>query len=159
MNDRRILLTGSYLTAILGVTLLASPMRAFCADHSPTRSWWAFEDHGDKPGTGFVLIEQDGKVERAHFFVFIPDPPEDESGRFFRMSNIKQEGTTLTAEINAFKGHESEERSRVRIVFRDRFTDNKRVRAEVTDPDKDRANQRPQNLVFVLQGDQWDPAK
>jgi hypothetical protein len=143
----------------LAAAMTALDVQCFATDGAPTRSWWAFEDHGDKPGTGYVLIERGGKVERAHFFIFMPDPPEDESGRFLRMTVVKQEGQVLFAEINAFEGHENEEPSKVRIEFRDKFDDGKRVRAEITDPDKERDKQRPQDVVFVLQGDEWETAQ
>jgi hypothetical protein len=125
------------------------------AENRPTsRNWWAFEDHGDKPGTGYVLIEKDGKITGAHFFIFMADPPEDESGHFFRMTIAKQQGQVLIADLK-IKGHNAEEHSRVRIEFRDGFGDGKRVRAKISDPDKEPANQRIQDVIFVLQGDHW----
>jgi hypothetical protein len=141
--------------AAIGIGALACETVCGAENRPASRNWWAFEEHGDKPGTGYVLIEKDGTITGAHFFIFMPDPSEDESGRFFRMNVIKQQGRVLIAEIKAIKGHVAEEHSRVRIEFHDAFGDGKRVRAEVTDPDKDRAKQRVQDVIFVLQGDHW----
>jgi hypothetical protein len=131
--------------------------RCVADGHRPSRNWWGFEDHGCKPGTGYVLIEKDGTIIGAHFFIFTPDSPEEGSGRFLQMDNIKQDGRVLIGEVKSFKG--TEENSRFRIEFQDAFGEGRRVRAEVTDPDKDRAKQRAQNIVFVLQGDESGSAK
>ena len=74
------------------------------------------------------------------------------------MSHIKQDGKVLLAEIKGLKEPEGTV-SHIRIEFRDGFDARKRVRAEVTDSDLDRSKQRPRDMVFVLQGDQWDDQK
>jgi hypothetical protein len=145
-----------FIAFLTGTIVLAASARG--ADHVPSRSWWAFEADGDKPGNGFVVIERGGKVENAHFFIFLPDSPEDQSGRFIQMSHIKQDGKVLLAEL---KGLEEPEGTvaHLRIEFRDGFDAGKRIRAVVTDPDLDRSKQRAKDMVFVLQGDQWDGQK
>jgi hypothetical protein len=141
---------------IVATTVVTSS--GIAADHVPVHYWWAFEDHGDKPGTGYVVIERGGKIEGAHFFIFMPDSPEVRSGRFFQMSGIKQDGKVLFGEIKGLKEREGDV-SHIRIEFRDGFDTGKRVRAQITDPDRKPSEQRPQDMVFVLQGDQWDNEK
>jgi hypothetical protein len=128
-------------------------------DHVPLHRWWAFEDHGDKPGTGFVLLERGGKIEGGHFFILMPFSPDDESGRFFKMSKIKQDGKLVTAVIKSLEGDPDIGHSKLQIKLLDDFTGAKRVRGEITDPERERSAQRTQNVVFVLQGDDWDNPK
>ena len=90
-----------FVAFLTGTMVLAASARS--ADHVQSRSWWAFEADGDKPGNGFVVIERGGKVENAHFFIFLPDSPEDQSGRFIQMSHIKQDGKVLLAEIKGLE--------------------------------------------------------
>ena len=146
------------VSCAIAISTLMFAARCFAADHVPVHYWWAFEEDGDKPGNGFVVIERGGKIAGAHFFLFLPDSPEDQSGRFIQMSHIKQDGKVLLAEIKGLKEPEGTV-SHIRIEFRDGFDAGKRVRAEVTDSDLDRSKQRPRDMVFVLQGDQWDDQK
>lgn len=157
MHDGRCFRWIVSFAVLFGTTARATACEA--DDSRETRSWWAFENHGDKPGTGYVLVERNGRISAAHFFVFMPDSPENESGRFFQISDIKQDEKVLTGVIKALEKQDHKERSRIRIELLDGFDDGKRIRAEVTDPDRERSKQRPQKITFVLQGDQWERRK
>jgi hypothetical protein len=145
-----------FIVLIVATTVVIAS--GVAAEHVPVRYWWAFEYNGDKPGCGFVVIERAGKIENAHVFIFLPDSPETQSGHFFQMSDIKQDGKVLHGGVKGLTEPEGRV-SHFRIEFRDEFDSGKRIRAEVTDPDRDRSKQRPQEMTFVLQGDQWDKLK
>ena len=147
-----------YLTLLAAVALSAICGCRRAIVPSEENNWWTFTDGSDKPGTGLVLTEKNGTVISGHFFLLVINSSEDDSGRFYRLKNIVQNGNEVSADVNIFNGSAGErgafEKHRLRLRFDNDLEGHDHVNANfVFDSDADSAA-HGERIVFVLQGDQ-----
>ncbi len=125
------------------------------------KNWWGYEANGCKPGTGFVLVEKNGRITAAHIFYFQADSSDDPSGLFLQMNVVRQDGDVIIAETREPKATDDKPaekpREKVRLSIKlDAAVGNLRTAiVKTVDAEGKETNSQPRNLKFVLQGDCW----
>jgi len=71
-------------------------LTCFGCAHQRETKWAAYEDHGDKPGIGFVIIVDQEKIS-GEFYLLDPSYPGDfAKGAKMPMQDVKRDGLNLT---------------------------------------------------------------
>ena len=68
---------------------------------SEEKTWISITEHGDKPGTAFVLTEKDGKVASGKFFILDPNHPRDLSkSKCYDLNKLVHEDKTIKCKVS-----------------------------------------------------------